>query len=164
MRARLSILVCLLMAAPAIASAGQAKPAPPAPQVQPTVAPPPPPPAAQPDSYTYDPGGRRDPFTNLLGVGSGPRVPLMRGEGKAGLAVAELSVRGVMQNRGGFIAMVQGPDGKTFLLRSGDKLADGTVRAVNAEGIVVVQDVNDPLSLVKQREVSKKLRSLEAKQ
>jgi hypothetical protein len=60
--------------------------------------------------------------------------------------------------------MVQGPDGKTFLIRSGDKLADGQVRAVNAEGIVVVQEVNDPLSLVKQREVSKKLRSLEAKQ
>jgi Tfp pilus assembly protein PilP len=162
MRARLPLLVLCLIAAPAALFA-QAKPAP---QVQPAAAPspPPPPPTPQLESYTYDPGGRRDPFTNLLGAGSGPRVPLMRGEGKAGLAVAELSVRGVMQNRGGFIAMVQGPDGKTFLIRSGDKLADGTVRAVNAEGIVVVQDVNDPLSLVKQREVSKKLRSLEAKQ
>jgi Tfp pilus assembly protein PilP len=91
-------------------------------------------------------------------------MPLQRGEGKAGLSVAELSVRGVMQSRGAFIATVQGPDGKTFIIHAGDKLADGLVRAVNAEGIVVVQEVNDPLSLVKQREVSKKLRSLEAKQ
>ena len=45
----------------------------------------------------------------------------------------------------------------------GDKLLDGTVRAVNAEGLIIVQDVSDPLSLVKQREVSKKLRSLEAR-
>jgi Tfp pilus assembly protein PilP len=164
MGARLLILVlCLLSAAPRTVSAGQATPAPPAPPAQPVAAPPPPAPS-QLESYTYEPGGRRDPFTNLLGIGTGPRVQMMRGEGKAGLAVAELSVRGVMQNRGGFIAMVQGPDGKTFLIKSGDKLADGMVRAVNAEGIVVVQEVNDPLSLVKQREVSKKLRSLEAKQ
>jgi Tfp pilus assembly protein PilP len=164
MRARLLILaLCLVTAAPA-GVAGQTKPVPAAPPPPVAPPPPPPPPPRQPESYTYEPAGRRDPFTNLLGIGSGPRVTLTRGEGKAGLVVAELSVRGVMQNRGGFLAMVQGPDGKTFLLRAGDKLADGTVRAVNAEGIVVVQDVNDPLSLVKQREVSKKLRSLEAKQ
>ena len=95
--------------------------------------------------------------------GSGPRLTIQRGEGKAGLSVAELSVRGVMQSRGGFIATVQGPDGKTYIIHAGDKLADGVVRAVNAEGIIVVQEVSDPLSLVRQREVSRKLRSLEAK-
>jgi type IV pilus assembly protein PilP len=150
--------------APGAALAGQAKPAaapaaptaaqPPAPAI------PPPPPT---ENYTYDPSGRRDPFMNLLGGGSEPKLG-PRGEGKAGLMVAEVSVRGVMQSRGAFIAMVQGPDGKTFLIHQGDRLADGTVKAVNAEGLVLVQDVNDPLSLVKQREVSKRLRSLEAKQ
>jgi Tfp pilus assembly protein PilP len=73
-------------------------------------------------------------------------------------------VRGVMQSRGGFYAMVQGPDGKTYMIRAKDKLLDGTVKAVNAEGLVIVQEVNDPLSLVKEREITKKLRSLEAKQ
>ena len=155
------VALSLLVAVPQVARAqGQ-----PAPKPPPVSAPPPPapPPSAPPENYSYDPGSRRDPFTNLIGLGSGPRTTFQRGEGKAGLSVAELSVRGVMQSRGGFIAMAQGPDGKTFLLHAGDKLADGVVRAVNAEGIVVVQEVNDPLSLVKQREVSKKLRSLEAK-
>ena len=46
-------------------------------------------------------------------------------------------------------------------MRQGDKLADGAVKAVTAEGLVIVQEVNDPLSLVKQREVRKPLRSLE---
>lgn len=167
MRARGILLALgLLIAVPNVAQAAQTKPAPKGqpPAASPPPAPAPPPAPRQPESYSYDPAGRRDPFTNLLGAGTGPRVPMQRGEGKAGLAVAEVSIRGVMQSRGGFIAMVQGPDGKTFLIHAGDKLADGMVKAVNAEGIVVVQEVNDPLSLVKQREVSKKLRSLEAKQ
>jgi type IV pilus assembly protein PilP len=171
MRASFSFIVLLAVAlSPSAARAGQAKPpapattpaaAAPAPTTQPQTLIPPPPPT---ENYTYDPSGRRDPFLNLLGAGNEPSIASKRGEGKAGLMVAEVSVRGVMQSRGAFIAMVQGPDGKTFLVHQGDRLADGTVKAVNAEGLVVVQDVNDPLSLVKQREVSKRLRSLEAKQ
>lgn len=172
---RLALIVVLGLLAPApVRLAAQAKPAQakpeppkPAPPAKPTQPPPaatPAPAPPQPESYSYDPAGRRDPFLNLLGAGNQPRVATQRGEGKSGLSVAELSVRGVMMSRGSFIAMVQGPDGKTFLIQPGDKLADGTVKSVNAEGLVVVQDVNDPLSLVKQREVSKKLRSLEVKQ
>jgi hypothetical protein len=43
----------------------------------------------------------------------------------------------------------------------GDKLADGVIKAVTLQGLVIVQEVNDPLSLVKQREVTRRLRSLE---
>ncbi len=57
--------------------------------------------------------------------------------------------------------MVQGPDNRTYMVRGGDKLADGTVQSVTTEGLVIVQEVNDPLSLVKQRVVRKPLRSLE---
>ena len=154
--------------APQTAAPSAEKPAPapqkPAPQAPPQA--PPAPTAQNPlptENYTYDPSGRRDPFLNLLGTGSEPRINSRRGEGPAGLSVNEISVRGVMLSRGNFIAMVQGPDGKTYMIKQGEKLMDGMVRAVNAEGIIVVQDVSDPLSLVKQREVSKKLRSLEAK-
>ncbi len=86
-------------------------------------------------------------------------------EGCGGLSVNEISIRGVITRReGGYIAMVQGPDNKTYSVHTNDKFFDGTVREVNAEGLVIVQEVNDPLSLVKQREVFKKLRSLEAKE
>ena len=80
------------------------------------------------------------------------------------MTLAEISVRGIMQSRGALVAMVQGPDNRTYIVHQGDKLLDGTVKSVNAEGIVIVQEVNDPLSLVKQREISKRLRSLEAKE
>ena len=41
------------------------------------------------------------------------------------------------------------------------KLADGIVKNVTSEGLVFIQDINDPLSVQKQREVRKLLRSLE---
>jgi type IV pilus assembly protein PilP len=127
---------------------------------------PPAPPAAPPENYTYDPAGRRDPFLDLLSTGNEPRVVSgsRRGEGAGGLSVGDISVRGLLQSRGGFYAMVQGPDGKTYMMHPGDKLLDGTVKSVNAEGLVIVQEVNDPLSLVKEREITKKLRSIEAKE
>jgi len=75
--------------------------------------------------------------------------------------LAEISVRGVMQSRGSLVAMIQGPDNKTYLVHQGDKLLDGTIKSVTPQGLIVIQEVNDPLSLVKQREVRKLLRSLE---
>ena len=53
--------------------------------------------------------------------------------------------------------MVQGPDKKTYLVRQNDKLLDGVVKAITPEGLVILQDVSDPLSLVKQKEVRKML-------
>ena len=82
-------------------------------------------------------------------------------DGAAGLSVNELTVRGVMKSRGALIALVQGIDKRTFVVHQGDKLLDGTIKAVVPEGLVIVQPVNDPLSLVKQREVRKLLRSIE---
>jgi Tfp pilus assembly protein PilP len=118
----------------------------------------PPPPA---EAYSYESGGRRDPFLNLLGAGSDVKVSTKRGDGSAALSVAEISVRGVMQSHGEMIAMVQGPDAKTYVVHQGDKFADGAIKNITTQGLIVVQEVNDPLSLVKQREIRKLLRTLE---
>ena len=75
--------------------------------------------------------------------------------------VGEISVRGVMQSRAALVAMIQGPDNRTYLIHQGDKLADGVVKSVTPQGLVVVQNISDPLSVQKQREVRKLLRSLE---
>jgi Tfp pilus assembly protein PilP len=71
---------------------------------------------------------------------------------------SEITVRGIVQTRGEFVAMVAGVDGKVFSIRVGDKLADGVVRQVTSQAVVILQEVNDPLSLDKQREVRKLLR------
>lgn len=114
------------------------------------------------EGYSYQPDGRRDPFLNLLGTGSEPRNAGKRNEGSAGLTVAEISVRGVIASRGSLIAMIEGPDKKTYVVHTGDKFLDGTIRSITPQGLVIVQEVNDPLSLVKQREIHKLLRSLES--
>jgi Tfp pilus assembly protein PilP len=124
-------------------------------------------PAAQPnaapvaEAYAYDPAGRRDPFVSLVGTGTEPPSEVRKGGGVAGLSVTELAVRGVMQSRGSLVAMVQGPDNKTFIVHQGDKLFDGQIKSINPQGLVIIQQVNDPLSSVKQREVRKFLRAQE---
>jgi Tfp pilus assembly protein PilP len=120
------------------------------------------PPAQEP--YTYEPEGRRDPFLSLTGTGTDPQSATARGEGPAALAIAEIAVRGVMQSRGTLVAMVSGPDHKTYIVHSGDRLLDGRIKSITPQGMIFIQDVNDPLSLVKQREVSKLLHAVEGKE
>jgi len=134
------------------------QPAPGAPAPEQGGAPAPPPPQGA--GYTYDPAGRRDPFVSLNSRGSD--VPPSAGErpaGVAGLLVNEVTVKGVLKSgKGAFIALVQAPDNRTYIVKTGDKVFDGTIKAVSQDAVVFSQDVSDPLSLVKQREVRKAIR------
>jgi hypothetical protein len=124
---------------------------------KPVEAPPPERPA-----YTYQPEGRRDPFVSLLARGSDPGSAASRPPGVPGLLINEITVKGIVRDRGGFIAMIQGPDtAKTFIVHSGEQVMDGTVKSITVDTVVFSQDVNDPLSLVKQREVRKAVRPLD---
>jgi Tfp pilus assembly protein PilP len=111
------------------------------------------------DANTYDPEGRRDPFVSLLRGAEAP--PGGKTTGLSGMATADLVVRGILQSRGAYIAIVAGPDAKTYRARVNDRLLDGVIRSVTSKAIIIMQEVNDPLSLVKQREVRKGLRIAE---
>jgi Tfp pilus assembly protein PilP len=119
--------------------------------------------AESPAGYAYEPEGRRDPFVSLVGRGSDPKQGGDRAAGIAGLLVSEVTVKGVIRGRTGYIAMIQSSDNKTYIVRSGDKLLDGAVKTITQDGVVFSQDVNDPLSLVKQREVPKRVRGSEGR-
>ena len=108
--------------------------------------------------YTYDPQGRRDPFVSLLSRGSDPGSATARPPGLPGMLVSEVTVKGIVRDRTGFIAMVQGTSKQTHIVRSGEKLMDGTVKAITADTVVFSEDVHDPLSMVKQKEVRKSVR------
>ena len=139
----------------ATAQPAQAQPAKPAEAPQAAPAPPPA------ETYSYRADGRRDPFQSLLHAGADTQATSRKGEGPSGMTLGEISVRGIMQSRGSLVAMVQGPDNKTYIVHQGDKLLDGTIKTITPQGLIVMQEVNDPLSLVRQREVRKLLRSLE---
>ena len=108
--------------------------------------------------FSYDPEGRRDPFLSLLGRGNDPKTMVSRPSGVAGLMIEDVTVKGIVRDKGSFIAMIQGGDSKTYIVRPGDRLFDGSVKSIVADKVVFSQDVSDPLSLVKQREVPKAVR------
>lgn len=110
--------------------------------------------------FSYDPAGRRDPFVSLVDRGPAQVTTDARAEGLPGMLIQEVNLKGIMKERSGFIALVQGPDRKTYPIRTGQRLLDGTVKSITHDAIVFAQDVNDPLSLVKQKEVRKTLRSV----
>ena len=110
--------------------------------------------------YSYDPAGRRDPFVSLLGRGGDtPQPGAVRPQGLAGMLIGEVTLKGVLKTvKGDFVALLQGPDNKTYIAHSSDKVLDGAIKQITANEVVFTQDVNDPLSLVKQREVRKAIR------
>lgn len=118
-------------------------------------------PPTPPSTYAYAPDGRRDPFVSLINRGATGQkgAPAgLRAEGIGGILVEEVAVRGIYQSRGTWVAMIAAPSGRTYSIRPGDRLMDGSVRTINAQTVVLMQQVNDPLSLEKQREVRKNLR------
>ena len=140
----------------------QAQPPTPAPQppVEPAVETPGTEPA-QPEVYTYDPLGRRDPFVSLLNRGADIRPVSERPTGLAGLSVNDVSLRGIILSEGVYLAVLQAPDNKTYIVRDTDRLFDGSVKTVSEDAVIFLQEVNDPLSLVKEREVRQGLRGAE---
>ena len=161
--------VAVTAAVAAGAAAQQQSPAPPAAQPGAQPAQPPAAPAGQPAAappppatYSYDPQGRRDPFVSLLTRGNDPRLTANRPPGPPGLLINEVTVKGIIRDRSGFIAMIQGPDTKTFMVRTGERLMDGTVKSISADVVVFSQEINDPLSTIKQKEVRTSVRPLES--
>jgi Tfp pilus assembly protein PilP len=117
----------------------------------------------EPQGYTYDPQGRRDPFVSLLRRGSDVTRSSAgsRANGLAGLETSEVTLKGTIASQGTYVGILQGSDNKTYIVRAGDKLLDGTIRAISPDSMVIAQQVTDPLSLEKQREVRKVLRQTE---
>jgi len=117
--------------------------------------------AAEPNGFTYEAEGRRDPFVSLLRRGVDARAAGPKMAGLAGLGTSEVSLRGVLTSQGAFVGILQGVDTKNYIVRVGDRLSDGTIRSISKDAMVILQQVNDPLSLEKQREVRKLLRQTE---
>lgn len=117
--------------------------------------------AVQPGQYTYQPGSRRDPFISLL-VNVGPsEATKTRPPGMQGFLVQELALKGVVKDQNGYIAMLLATDGKSYFARVGQRFYDGVLVAMDGATATFRQEVTDPLSPVKTRDVKKSLYSSE---
>ncbi len=113
---------------------------------------------ADPGTYAYDPGARRDPFRSLIQQRTQVPDQLERPPGPAGLLIDEIEIEGVFMLDDGPIAQVQSASQETsFLLRPGDEVWDGDVVRITMNEIVFKQTINDPTALKPFREVVKKL-------
>jgi hypothetical protein len=87
----------------------------------------------------YDAKGRRDPF-----------VPIsLTGESK-GINVTAAKLVGIVRSSQGALALVEGPDGVGYILRSGDGLGNGRVTGITATTVtfaVAAQPGQGPTSV-----------------
>jgi Tfp pilus assembly protein PilP len=158
----LALVLAAAVAAPALAQA---------PPVAPATAPPPdasPAPDTiksiidqelQPDptGYTYSPQGRRDPFVSLLKPVSADQGARTRRPGMEGFLIQEVALKGIVRTPKGFTAMLLGTDGKSYFVNVGQRLFDGVIVSIDATTVTLRQEVSDPLSTVKSRDVRKTL-------
>ncbi len=120
--------------------------------------------------YAYNSQGRRDPFVSLRRPVAADRGPKTRKPGMEGFLIQEIALKGIVKTKGGglgsarqagFIAVILGADGKSYFVTSGQRLYDGQIVGVDATSVVFRQEVTDPLSPVKTREVRKYLNATE---
>lgn len=109
-----------------------------------------------PSVYTYEVGGRRGPFRSLL-VRNPSDKERVRPPGLAGVMVDEIELQGTIKVKQGWVAMMRGPDNKSYLIRKGTTLFDGEVTDVSATEVTFRQNVNDPTNPKPFREVVKTL-------
>ena len=62
-----------------------------------------------------------------------------RAPGLPGLRVGELTLQGLVRSAGRPLAVVAAPGGEIYILRGGELLLDGSVAAVNADGVVFLE-------------------------
>jgi Tfp pilus assembly protein PilP len=110
-----------------------------------------------PGGYTYNPQGRRDPFVSLLRPVSADQGPRTRKPGMEGFLIQEVALKGIVNNGGKYVAMMLGTDGKSYFVNVGQRLFDGVITGIDATSVTFRQEVTDPLSPVRTRDVRKSL-------
>lgn len=118
-------------------------------------------------SGAYDAGGRRDPFVSLIVPKVNPVAPRAAatsrpGAGLAGISVSDVQLKGVIRSGANFVAILEGPDGRTFLAKRLDKLMNGVIKGIESNSVVFTERLEDAAGAVRQRDVRKALRPVVA--
>jgi Tfp pilus assembly protein PilP len=101
---------------------------------------------------------RRDPFESLVSHGTGKAAPNLP-PGKAGLQVSTLRLDGIVRAPNGMIAVVSNPQARTYFLREGDHLYDGSVEKISMDGVSFHEEGKDAFGKPVERQVNKRIYS-----
>jgi len=94
--------------------------------------------------------GGRDPFARPSAPAS-PGPVEVRAPGLAGVTVDEAVLLGVVTSREGRLAVLEGPGGRAWVVRPGERLRDGTVQGVAADAVVFLRDAAASVRLADRR-------------
>jgi hypothetical protein len=108
----------------------------------------------------YDDGGRRDPFVSLIAVKkteATSTAPVRALTGLASLAVSDVAVKGIVHVGSKYMVTLEGPNHRSYTANPQDRLADGLVKTVDADGVVFEVQVTDAAGRVTAHDVRKML-------
>jgi len=100
---------------------------------------------------------RRDPFESLIGRQNKSTAVLP--PGKLGLQVSTLRLDGIVRAPSGMIAVVSNPQSRTYFLREGDRLYDGSVEKISMDGVSFHEEGKDAFGKPVERQVNKRIYS-----
>jgi Tfp pilus assembly protein PilP len=100
--------------------------------------------------------GRRDPFVSPVRAREGGAAADCV-NGKRCLIVSQLTLKGVVRSETGMIAVVENPARRVYFLRENDPLYDGQVVRIDANAMVLRENVLDAGGRVTTREVVKRI-------
>ena len=101
---------------------------------------------------------RRDPFESLLGRQLN-KSPANLPPGKLGLQVSTLRLDGIVRAPNGMIAVVSNPQARTYFLREGDRLYDGSVEKISMDGVSFHEEGKDAFGKPVEHQVNKRIYS-----
>ena len=109
--------------------------------------------------YAYDPAGRRDPFAPIIEketkkAKAGDRPPLER------YNISEFKLTGIVWGGFGYNAMLEGPDGKGYFVRTGTILGPnrGVVKKITQTTMVVEEKFKNYAGETERKEIVVELR------
>ena len=100
---------------------------------------------------------RRDPFESLIGRQN--KAPANLPPGKLGLQVSTLRLDGIVRSPNGMIAVVSNPQARTYFLREGDRLYDGSVEKISMDGVSFHEEGKDAFGKPVEHQVNKRIYS-----
>jgi len=100
---------------------------------------------------------RRDPFESLIGRQN--KAPTNLPPGKLGLQVSTLRLDGIVRSPNGMIAVVSNPQARTYFLREGDRLYDGSVEKISMDGVSFHEEGKDAFGKPVEHQVNKRIYS-----
>jgi Tfp pilus assembly protein PilP len=104
---------------------------------------------------TYDPAGRRDPFKNLL-AGKDVKDKSAPG-GISQMSIDDTTLVGIINADQKLTAIVSGPQGFPFFIKTGDRFADGYVLSITDSQVVFRKTNERGIPLMRSKDITKEI-------